>query len=475
MKKTLFLNPPSFEGFDGGAGSRYQARREVKSFWYPTWLAQSAALVPGSRLIDAPARGLKLADILPLAKDYELVILHTSTPSFGSDVRTTEALKTANPALMIGIVGPHVAVMPEASLMASAAIDFVTDIEYEYTLKEVAEGRPLESVDGLSFKRDGQVVRNRPRPIIEDLDELPHVVDVYRRDLVIEDYFGGYLLYPYVSVYGGRGCKSRCTYCLWPQTISGHNYRVRSPQNLADEVAKIKQYWPKVREIFFDDDTFTDNTQRAEAVARLIGPMGVTWSCTAKPNVPYETLKVMRENGLRLLLVGYESGVQKILNNIKKGTHVDVARRFTADCRKLGITIHGAFIVGLPGETPETIEETMRFALEINPHTIQVSVPSVYPGTELYEQAKANGWLREERGNDLVNDCGTQVCALSYPGLSHEEITAAMERFYKRFYMRPRKIFEMVAEMVMKPEMIMRRLREGKEFFQFLGSKEKSL
>src|SRR5512135_412046 len=138
--KTLFLNPPSYEGFDGGAGSRYQARREIRSFWYPTWLAQPAAMVPGSRLIDAPARGLKLEDITPLAGDYELAILHTSTPSFGSDVRVAEALRRANPKLRVGFVGAPVAVSPEPSLRASEAIEFVAREEFDYTIQEVAEG-----------------------------------------------------------------------------------------------------------------------------------------------------------------------------------------------------------------------------------------------------------------------------------------------------------------------------------------------
>src|SRR3954452_5706979 len=96
MRKTLFLHPPSYEGFDGGAGSRYQARREIRSFWYPTWLAQPAALVPGSRLVDAPPDRLKLEDVLPLARDHELVVMHTSTPSFASDVRVAAALKDVN-------------------------------------------------------------------------------------------------------------------------------------------------------------------------------------------------------------------------------------------------------------------------------------------------------------------------------------------------------------------------------------------
>ena len=150
-----------------------------------------------------------------------------------------------------------------------------------------------------------------------------------------------------------------------------------------------------MKEIFFDDDTFTDFRPRAEEIARGLGKLGVTWSCNAKANVPYQTLKVMKDNGLRLLLVGYESGNDQILHNIRKGLRTDIARRFTEDCRKLGIVIHGTFILGLPGETQETIRETIQYAVDINPHTIQVSLAAPYPGTELYAQALANGWLTE--------------------------------------------------------------------------------
>ena len=468
--KTLFLSPPSYEGFDGGAGSRYQAKREIRSFWYPTWLAQPAALVAGSRLIDAPARGLTLQDILPLAPEYELVVLHTSTPSFRSDVRVAEALRAANSRLRIGFVGAHVAVAPEAALSASEAIEFVARNEFDYTIEEVALGGPLETIDGLSFRTNGRIVHNRDRVILEDMDRLPFVTEVYRRDLVVEDYFIGYLLHPYVSLYTGRGCRSRCTFCLWPQTVGGHRYRTRSPENVAEEIRLAKSYFPQIKEYFFDDDTFTDDLPRAAEIARRLERIGVTWSCNAKANVPYESLRIMKENGLRLLLVGYETGSQQILNNIRKGTRVDVARRFTEDCHKLGITIHGTFIMGLPGESRETIRDTIQFAREINPHTIQVSLAAPYPGTELHRQAVQNGWLA---GADrLVSDDGVQVAALSYPDLSHEEIFEALEGFYRRFYFRPRKIAEMTLEMAASPAMLKRRLREGAEFARFLWKRE---
>jgi hopanoid biosynthesis associated radical SAM protein HpnJ len=469
-RKTLFLNPPSFEGFDGGAGSRYQARREIRSFWYPTWLAQPAALVPGSRLVDAPARGLTFEDVLPLAREYELAVLHTSTPSFRSDTRVAEAFRAENPGLKIGFVGAHVAVLPEACIQASPAIDFIARNEFDYTIQEVAEGRPLDEIDGLTYRSNGRIVHNRERATLEAMDRLPSVIDVYKRDLVIEDYFIGYLLHPYLSLYTGRGCRSRCTFCLWPQTIGGHRYRTRSAENVAKEMARAREMFPQVKEFFFDDDTFTDDLRRTEEIARRLGSLGLTWSCNAKAIVPFETLKIMKDNGLRLLLVGYETGSQQILNNIRKGTRIDAARRFTEDCHKLSILIHGTFIVGLPGETHETIEQTIRFAREINPHTIQVSLAAPYPGTELHRQAMENHWLSGEES--LVGSDGIQISSLQYPDLSSREIFEAVERFYKRFYFRPRKMVEMAYDMAQSPDMLKRRLREGVAFMQFLAGRD---
>jgi hopanoid biosynthesis associated radical SAM protein HpnJ len=471
MLRTLFLSPPSFEGFDGGAGARYQARREIRSYWYPTWLAQPAALVPGSKLVDAAPAGLTLADIIPLARGYDLAVLHTSSPTFAGDVQVAEALKADNPDLLVGFVGPKVAVQPERSLHASAAIDFVAREEFDFTIAEVAEGRALTSVAGLSFlDHNGRAVHNPDRELLADMDQLPFVTPVYQRDLRIEDYYIGYLRHPYVSLYTGRGCRSRCTFCLWPQTVGGHRYRTRGVDNVLEEAALARRLFPQMKELFFDDDTFTDDRPRAEAIARGLGRLGLTWSCNAKANVPRDTLKVLKDNGLRLLLVGYESGNQQILINIKKGLRVDRARRFAADCRELGITVHGTFILGLPGETKETIEETIRFAREVNPHTIQVSIAAPYPGTELHRQATENGWLPDDDDDTtLVSENGTQLAALSYPHLAQTEILDSVDTFYRRFYFRAGKIAEMSAEMFRRPDTAARRLREGGEFVRFLG------
>jgi len=471
--KTIFLQAPSFDGFDGGAGSRYQAKREIKSFWYPTWLAQPAALVPDSRVLDAPADELSVEQTLEIAQAYELAILHTSTPSFPTDAKFAELLKARKPGMVIGMVGAKVAVDPEGSLLASAAIDFVAREEFDYTCKEIAEGRPFADVAGISYRLpDGTVKHNAARDMIEDMDALPFVAPVYKRDLNIKNYFIGYLNYPYVSIYTGRGCRSKCTFCLWPQTVGGHRYRTRSPESVIEEVTWIKEHMPEVQEIMFDDDTFTDFKPRVEEIARGLGKLGVVWSCNAKANVPYSTLKIMKENGLRLLLVGYESGDDQILLNIKKGLRTDIARRFAADCRKLGIVVHGTFILGLPGETKETIEKTIAFAQEINPHTIQVSLAAPYPGTKLYDQAVENNWIAPNKVINLVNEQGVQLATISYPHLSKEEIYHGVEVFYKRFYFRPSKIWEIVREMLRSWSMTKRRLREGVEFFRFLRAHE---
>ena len=478
--RTLFLQAPSFDGYDGGAGARYQMKREVRSFWYPTWLAQPAAMVAGSRLIDAPAHDQSWDDIAHEVDGKELVVLHTSTPSFNQDIRTAALIKARNPQALIGFVGAKVAVEPDKSLAATPDVDFVAREEYDFTILEIAEGKPLAEVDGITWRApDGSFVRNRDRAMIEDMDALPMVSPVYKRDLTIEKYFGGYLRHPYVSFYTGRGCKSRCTFCLWPQTIGGHRYRFRSVPKVVEEVEYILSEMPQVKEIFFDDDTLTDNHDRVMDLGRALGRLGfgkpgfsVSWSCNAKANVPRRVLEVLKENGLRLLLVGYESGNQQILHNIKKGLRVDVARQFTRDCHELGIVIHGTFILGLPGETRETIEETINFAKEINPHTIQISLEAPYPGTFVYKQAKENGWF--DNSHELLTDGGNQIAQLSYPHLPASVIFDKVEEFYKRFYFRPRKIGAIVGEMVRDWDMMKRRLREGVEFFDFLRRRKEA-
>ncbi|RMD60118.1 MAG: hopanoid biosynthesis associated radical SAM protein HpnJ, partial [Nitrospirae bacterium] len=444
MMRVLLLNPPSYKDFDSGATSRWPARREIVSFWYPVWLCYPAGLIKNSRVLDAPAEGMELAEVLEVAKEYNMIVMFTSTPSFKRDAKIASIIKREHPIKpIIGFVGPHPTVLPEETLLNAKDVDFVVRREFDYTLKEVAEGRPWDEILGLSYKKDGKVIHNPNRPLIEDLDSLPFVTDIYYRDLNYKNYDIPFLLYPYVALFSGRGCPGRCIYCLWPQTISSHRYRVRSPENVVAEMEHALKLFPDLGEFYFDSDTFTANADWISRFCELVKPLNTTWSATSRANVKYELLKKMKDSGLRLLVVGYESGNREILKNIKKGITPEMMRRFTKDCKELGIKIHGAFMLGLPGESRETIEESIRFACELEPDTIQVSMAAVFPGTEFYDLCLKKGYFISD---ELVDEEGYQSFNLKYEDIDTAYIYSAVETFYKRFYYRPNRIAKTVLE-----------------------------
>jgi len=469
--KTLFLNPPSFENFDGGAGSRWPATREIESYWYPVWLAYPAGMLEGARLLDAPPHYVSAEQTINIAKEYEFLVLFTSTPGFPGDIGLAQAIKAANPGIKIAFVGPHVSVLPEKSLKACAAIDFICRKEFDLSVVEFAQGKPLEQIAGISYLDNGYIVHNPDRPEIQDLDDLPHVTDVYKRDLDVRRYNVPFLLNPFVSLYTTRGCPAQCTFCLWPQTLSGHPWRKRSSDDVAQEMAKAKEYWPFVREFFFDDDTFNIQKARTIELCSKLKPLNLTWSCTSRVTTDYETLRAMKEAGCRLLIVGYESGDQQILKNIKKGATIERARQFTKDCHKLGLVIHGDFIMGLPGETRETINTTIAFAKELDVETIQVSVAHAYPGTELYDYAVKNGFFVAD--SKMVDDGGHQLAHIQYPGLPADEILDAVHRFYDEYYFRPKAIFRILRKAAFDSGDRKRLYKEAKSFLKVRAMRHK--
>jgi hopanoid biosynthesis associated radical SAM protein HpnJ len=469
--KTLFLNPPSFENFDGGAGSRWPATREVESFWYPVWLAYPTGMLEGARLLDGPSHHVSGEETIKIAKDYEFLVLFTSTPGFPGDILLARAIKQANPKIKIAFVGPHVTVLPEKSLRDCPEIDFICRKEFDYSVVDYAKGKPLADIPGVSFLKDGKIVHNPDAPQIEDLDALPHVTEVYKRDLNIKNYNVPFLLHPYVSLYTTRGCPAQCTFCLWPQTLSGHPWRKRSTDDVAAEMAKAKQLWPDVKEFFFDDDTFNIQKARTVELCAKLKPLGLTWSCTSRVTTDFETLKAMKEAGCRLLIVGYESGDPQILKNIKKGATVERARQFTKDCHKLGLVVHADFILGLPGETHETINNTIAFAKELDCETIQVSVAHAYPGTELYDHVVKNGFMVGD--NKMVDEGGHQLAQIQYPGLPADDIMSAVHRFYDEYYFRPKAIYRILRKSMFDSNDRKRLYKEAKSFLKLRAARNK--
>ena len=394
--KTLFLNPPSFENFDGGASSRWPATREIESYWYPVWLTYPAGLLEGSRLLDAPPHHVSAEETIKICKDYEFLVLFTSTVGWEGDQRLAEAIKAANPSIRIAFVGPPVTTDPDRALNECSALDFICRREFDYSVVEFAKGKPLNEILGISYKQDGKIVHNPDRPQIEDLDAMPWATKIYKRDHgcdALQRALPAASLHRALLHARLPGAVHLLPVAADPERA---RWRKRSTDDVAAELEWAKQNFPEVKEFFFDDDTFNIQKVRTIELCEKLKPLGLTWSCTSRVTTDYDTLKAMKEAGCRLLIVGFESGDPQILKNIKKGATVERARAFAKDCHDLGLTIHGDFILGLPGETKESIRNTINFAKTLDVETIQVSIAHAYPGTEFYDYAKANGFITNE-------------------------------------------------------------------------------
>ncbi len=360
--KTLFLNPPSFENFDGGASSRWPATREIESYWYPVWLAYPAGLLEGSRMLDAPPHHVSAEETIEIAKGYEFLVLFTSTPGWTGDQNWPKPSSAPTRLSRSPSSARRSPPRPTARSMSAALSTSFAAASSTSPSSSLPTASRLTKFSASAIARTATIAHNPDRPQVENLDEMPWVTDVYKRDMDVTRYNVPFLLHPYVSLYSTRGCPAQCTFCLWPQTLSGHAWRKRSTDDVAAEMAQAKENFPEVKEFFFDDDTFNIQKARTVELCEKLKPLGITWSCTSRVTTDRETLKAMRDAGCRLLIVGFESGDPQILKNIKKGATVERARDFASDCHDLGLTIHGDFILGLPGETKESIRNTINFA-----------------------------------------------------------------------------------------------------------------
>jgi hopanoid biosynthesis associated radical SAM protein HpnJ len=427
-------------------------------------------MLPDRKVVDAPPHGISIEQTVEMAKEFELLVLFTSTPGFHVDVHMAEMMKDVNPKLKVAFVGPPVTVEPEKSLRIAPAIDFIVRKEFDHAIADYAKGKPLEEIPSVSFRRpDGSFMHNPDGPVIENLDELPWASKVYKRDLDFRRYNVPFLHNPYVALYTSRGCPAQCTFCLWPQTHSGHRWRLRSVDDVVNEVKWIKDNFPGLKEIFFDDDTFNYQKARTIALCNELGKVGVTWSCTSRVTTDFDTLKAMKDAGGRLMIVGYESGDPQILKNIKKGATIDMARRFTANAHKLGLTIHADFIVGLPGETRDSIRNTINFAKELDCETIQVSLAHPYPGTEFFDYVKKNNLITLDA---MTDEKGHQLPNIIYPGLDRAELVDSVERFYSEYYFRPKAAWRIVKKSIFDSTERKRLYKEAREYLA-LRSKRK--
>jgi len=480
--KVMLLNPPFFPKFS--RSSRSPAVAKGGTIYYPLWLSYATGVLEKegfeAMLLDAPAESLTLKEVTEKAANFkpDLLVVDTSTASIHNDVKVVEELKKKIPKAFAVLVGPHVSALPEESLRLSKKVDAIAKHEYDYIIRDLAfelsKKKPnISKVRGLTFRQNGKIKSSKDAELIRDLDAIPFASKVYKKHLDYKKYFYSANLWPEITIVTGRGCPHQCTFCVWPQTMMGRSYRYRSVENVVEEFKYIKENFPGVKEIFIEDDTLTADRGRARKLCqRLIEEkIGITWSCNARADVDLDTLQLMKKAGCRLMCVGFESGEQQILNNIKKGTRLDTIRKFVKDSKKAGILVHGCFMLGNQGETKETIKSTIKFAKELDPDTAQFFPIMVYPGTESFDYFKSHKFLTTTDFKEWLDSEGLHNTIVSRPGLSAKELVELCDEGRKEFYLRPKYIAKKAVQSVIDGRERKRIFKSAKTFAKYLLKK----
>lgn len=475
--KILMLNPPFLPRFS--RQSRSPCVTKGGTFYYPYYLAYATGNLEKNgfdvELVDAVANGWDVKETLEFVRGMKpnLVIVDTSTPSIYNDVTVASGLKEAG-ADHVSLIGTHPTRMDVETLRLSDKIDSICRGEYDETVVELADAlekhKPLNNVKGLTFREKDKFHRNTDRPLMKNLDELPFVSSVYKKHLNIKKYFYASLRWPQVTILTARGCPYNCSFCNIPFKAS---YRYRSPANVAAEFEYIENELPKVREVMIEDDTFPALKERTEKICELFmeKKIGIKWSCNARVNTSLETLKLMKKANCRLMCVGFETPRQNVLDNINKKTSKQLQLEFMENTKKAELLVNGCFILGLPGDTKETIRETIEFAKELNPDTAQFYPLMVYPGTEAYDWAKASGNLMSEDYSKWITKAGLHTTTISRPGMSAEELVKLCDRARNEYYIRNKYILSKLSQVITDPREFARIAKSFRTFSKHILKK----
>jgi anaerobic magnesium-protoporphyrin IX monomethyl ester cyclase len=480
MVRVLFLNPPFHPRFS--REQRSPAVTKSGTLYYPKWLATAAGVAIRSGhdvdLVDAPAAGLSVQAIIDriAAKNIAAVVCDTSTPSIINDIGVIESLIAAKPDLHVIMVGRHVSAMPKETLAMSTKLEAVAIREYEYTVRDwlaaKACGADLSTVDGLVWRRaeSGEIVANAPRAAIENLDDLPLVSEVYKRFLHPPDYFYGHSLWPLVVFDTSRGCPYHCSFCVYPQTFSGHSMRYRSVGNVADEFDFVSREMPEIKTVMLEDDTFIVSKRRTLDLAKELicrgNKLPFDANCRADIGAEGELLSTLHQAGARLFCVGFESGDVEVIRGMKKNNderrdarYHEEAHRFVRRCQEAGIMVHGCFMVGNLNETPESMENTLRFAKALRPDTAQFFPIMVYPGTTAYEEAKKRQYIQIEDWGAWLTKDGLHNSVVNLPNLTHEQLVSFCDRARRSFYLNSSYLFYKLKQSLKDPRELQRNLK----------------
>jgi radical SAM superfamily enzyme YgiQ (UPF0313 family) len=438
--KVLMLVPPFVKGFMRNA--RWDAMTISGTNWYPIFMAYCTGLLEKEKhqvkLLDAQVDRLTPEQVSNIAQEFspELTVIYYSMKSLDNDISIGERISDLTGS-EIALVGHAASFDPPKTLSQSPKVDMLVKGEFDFTVLDLANKVPREKIKGLVWKDGrGQIHENAARGPIpeEELDGYPFVTDVYRRHLNINNYWNSVHYHPYIDLFTGRGCSwGWCSFCLWPHTMYGKpgpNYRKRSVANVIEELKFIREEMPYIKDVYFQDDTLPKDRAIEISEAILQSGLKMRWSSYSRANLDLNTLKLMKRSGCYLVEVGFESSSNEILKNIKKGVSVEITERFARDAAKAGITVVGAFIIGLPGETPETIKATIDWLNKLPILRYTITLPKPYPGTSFYAYLEEKGCLKDGRPN--------------YPNLSSEDIYCWNKWALRRSYLNPRFFLKML-------------------------------
>ena len=480
--KIVYLNGP-FRRLAYSRSSRSPAVTKSGTVYYPLWLSYAAGLAQQQEgfqvhLLDAVARRWSQTELIEhLGRiDPDLVFCDSSTPSIYEDLATAGTIKRALKDCRVVMVGTHATAAPEEVMTLEPSIDAVALGEYDQTAVDLAQalqdGRQWSQVAGIVLRQGERFIHTEDRGLIDNLDLLPFVSKVYRDHFKLEDYFFSAAQFPMVMIITSRGCPHRCQWCLYPQVMHRGKYRMRSSENVAAEFAYISQALPLVREVGIEDDLFTGSKPRLREICELLirqkNKLGF-W-CDTRIDLDYETMRLMKAAGCRLLITGFESADQGILDRISKGTQAEQGFDFMRNARRAGLLVHGCFVLGNPGETEGTMQATLEMAKKLEPDTVQFFPMIVYPGTKMHQWARQNNHLRTEDYAEWLTPEGLHNSVLDLPDLPGQKVLRFCDHARREYYLRRRYVFRKLTQSLCNVHEARRNIKAFRRFARYLVS-----
>jgi len=441
--RIYLVNPPAPDGVKMVREGRCMQRKGAwTAVWAPISLATMGAILEKEgfqvKLSDCIVENIDFKKLKDTMRQWrpQLVIINTATPSIESDLKVAAVAKSVDRRILTVAFGIHVTALPEETLKMAKDLDLVVRGEPEETVKEITvclnRGGNFENIKGISFRKEGQIIHREDRALMQNLDQLPfpawHLADISRYTLP-------FINKPFLLVDTGRGCPYLCAFCS-AATYYGHQVRLRSVKNLVDELAYMKEEF-KVDEFLFWTESFTLNKDYAKAVCQEIikRNLKISFVCNSRvTGIDEELLGLLKKAGGWMIGYGVESGSQMILDRANKKTTLEEIRKAVKTAKEAGLEVTGHVIFGLPGETKETMAETLNFCLEIDLDFAQFYCAVPFPGSRFYQEALNNHWITDFSWPYFEQN----FCVLNYPQLSPQEIMNFRRKAFRKFYLRPK-------------------------------------